>query len=115
MKQIKLKLSRREIADRNAEERAKDLSGAMNRQYKESGTTWRNPASGKMERTQTKVANPMQENKRLQEAREATDQGIKQQRAIKRGRGNPDLKLSPEARKKFAVKKTTNYKIKRGK
>ena len=108
-------LARQEIRDKNAEDRAKDLSGAMNRQYAESGTTWRNPATGKLERTQTKVADPMLEQKRLQESREAVDEGFKQQRLIKRGKGTPNLKLTPEAKKKFAVKKTANYKIKKGK
>jgi phage pi2 protein 07 len=104
-------LARREIADRNAEERAKDLTGAMNRQYQESGTNFRNPATGKMERTQTNVANPMGESERMQRATKRTVEGTKNfGKKIK-----PDLKLSPEARKKFAVKKTKNYKIKRGK
>ena len=104
-------LARREIADRNAEDRAKDLTGAMNRQYQESGTNFRNPATGKMERIETNVANPMGESERVQRATKRGIEGTKNSgKKIK-----PDLKLSPEARKKFAVKKTTNYKIKRGK
>lgn len=105
------KYSDRELRDAEAEDRAKDLTGAMNRQYQESGTTWRNPATGKMERTETNVANPMGESKRVQRATKRGIEGTKNSgKKIK-----PDLKLSPEARKKFAVKKTTNYKIKRGK
>lgn len=100
-------LTRREIADKNAEDRAKDLSGAMNRQYQESGTNFRNPATGKMERTQTNVANPMQEPARRAEIEKLKAEALKAKK--------PNLKLSPEARKKFAVKKTTNYKIKKGK
>jgi hypothetical protein len=100
-------LARREIADRNAEDRAKDLSGAMNRQYQESGTNFRNPATGKMERTQTNVANPMQEPARKAEIEKLKAEALKAKK--------PNLKLSPEAKKKFAVKKTVNYKIKRKK
>ena len=104
-------LTRREIADKNAEDRAKDLTGAMNRQYQESGTNFRNPATGKMERIETNVANPMGESERVQRATKRGIEGTKNSgKKIK-----PDLKLSPEAKKKFAVKKTTNYKIKRGK
>jgi phage pi2 protein 07 len=100
-------LTRREIADRNAEDRAKDLSGAMNRQYQESGTNFRNPATGKMERTQTNVANPMQEPARRAEVEKLKSEAYRAKK--------PNLNLSPEARKKFAVKKTVNYKIKRKK
>lgn len=100
-------LARREIADRNAEERAKDLSGAMNRQYQESGTNFRNPVSGKMERTQTNVADPMQEPARKLEVERLKSEAYRAKK--------PNLKLSPEAKKKFAVKKTVNYKIKRKK
>lgn len=103
-------LTRREIADKNAEDRAKDLAGAMNRQYKESGTTWRNPATGKLERTQTKVADPMGEPERVQRATKRAVEGTKNSGA----KVKPDLKLSPEAKKKFAQIKTINWKIKRG-
>lgn len=104
------KLARQEIADKKAEDRAKDLAGAMNRQYKESGTTWRNPATGKLERTQTKVADPMGEPERIQRATKRAVEGTKNSGA----KVKPDLKLSPEAKKKFAQIKTINWKIKRG-
>jgi hypothetical protein len=100
-------LTRREIADKNAEDRAKDLSGAMNRQYQESGTNFVNPATGKVERIQTNVANPMQEPARRAEIEKLKSEAYRAKK--------PNLKLSPEAKKKFAVKKTANYKIKRGK
>ena len=97
----------RELRDAEAEDRAKDLTGAMNRQYQESGTNFRNPATGKMERIQTNVANPMQEPARRAEVEKLKAEGLK--------RKKPNLQLSPEAKKKFAIKKTANYKIKRGK
>ena len=100
-------LARREIADKNAEQRANELRNSMNKQYEESGTNFRNPASGKMERTQTNVANPMQEPARKAEVEKLKSEAYRAKK--------PNLNLSPEARKKFAVKKTANYKIKRGK
>ena len=50
----------------------------MNKQYKESGTTFRNPANGKLERTTTNVANPMNEPAARNEAEARVNRGLKE-------------------------------------
>ena len=55
---------------------AKAQIASANKQYKDSGTTYRNKVSGKLERTTTNVANPMEEASARREADARVNQGL---------------------------------------
>jgi hypothetical protein len=72
------------IAARAAQQRAnaqrvldaKAQAASANKQYKDSGTTYRNKVSGKLERTTTNVANPMNEAAAQREADARVNTGL---------------------------------------
>jgi hypothetical protein len=72
------------IAARAAQQRAnaqrvldaKAQAASANKQYKDSGTTYRNKISGKLERTTTNVQNPMHEQAARNEAERRVNEGL---------------------------------------